>query len=514
MSMRTRRVVAAKDDAFTLTRQGRIIWRNDEIARLDVGDDALKPQVTLIADDSLQGADRERVLLRVQTWLSDTIAERLKPLVEISKAEDIEGLARGVAFRLTESVGVLKRESVADEMKALDQAARAQLRRYGVRFGAFNIFFPTLLKPAAADLLLTLWCLRYGKEQGIDPETPPEAPRAGLTSAKVDPAIPEAFYRAYGFHVCGPRAVRIDMLERLADLIRPLLAWRSRSQGDAPPKGSTGDGGFTVIPEMMSILGCSPEELGNVLAALGFRLEKREVAVPKADAAEQAASHPASRAGTGPDVSSRAAFARRPAAPPVSEVTAKVNDASVAATPSNGDARPGAMVDAAPVAGVAGSQDAASTAPEAAAEPEIIEIWRPRRRYEGSGPRRARGRNRGGDRDAAAGNRSAPRSNNGEARQDGAPAGRRPGQAERDGRPGGGGRRRDNQRPGQHGKGGGAGRGKPRFDKSGGGRRDEKRRGPNVHTSAPAPVKGIDPDSPFAALSALKESLGKGGGDN
>ena len=66
---------------------------------------------SLIADENLQGADRERVLARCQTWIADTIAERLKPLVDISKAEDIDGLARGIAFRLVENVGVLKRDS-------------------------------------------------------------------------------------------------------------------------------------------------------------------------------------------------------------------------------------------------------------------------------------------------------------------------------------------------------------------------------------------------------------------
>ena len=134
-----------------------------------------------------------------------------------------------------------------------------------------------LLKPAAADLLLTLWCLKYGKERGLDPANPPEPPRPGLTSAIVTEGVPAEFYRAYGFHVCGPRAVRIDMLERLADLIRPLLGWRAKEAGDTPPKGATGDGGFTVVPEMMSILGCSTEELGQVLTALGFRSTKREV---------------------------------------------------------------------------------------------------------------------------------------------------------------------------------------------------------------------------------------------
>ena len=67
------------------------------------------------------------------------------------------------------------------------------------------------------------------------------------------------------------------MLERLADHIRPLLAWRPQAEGATAPKGATGDGGFTATPDMMSLLGCSPEELGGVLKALGFRVERRPV---------------------------------------------------------------------------------------------------------------------------------------------------------------------------------------------------------------------------------------------
>ncbi len=145
-----------------------------------------------------------------------------------------------------------------------------------MRFGAFNIYFPLLLKPAAAELALTLWSLKHAAAHGLTPETLPDPPRAGLTSAIADPKIPEAYYRACGFHLSGPRAVRIDILERLADVIRPLLAFRKPQTADVqPPKGSTGDGGFTVTPEMMSLLGCSPDELGAVLRALGFRLDRR-----------------------------------------------------------------------------------------------------------------------------------------------------------------------------------------------------------------------------------------------
>ena len=67
------------------------------------------------------------------------------------------------------------------------------------------------------------------------------------------------------------------MLERLADLIRPLLTWRLRSRQSerCRRRGATGDGGFRATPDMMSILGCSADELGHVLKALGFWAERR-----------------------------------------------------------------------------------------------------------------------------------------------------------------------------------------------------------------------------------------------
>ncbi len=284
LAMRARRVAAAQPDALSLNRRGRILWRDEEIGQIEATDDPLKPTVSLLVDEHLSASDREKVQARLEAWLTQMIGDKLKPLVEIGKAEDIAGLARGIAYRLRESLGVLRRETVAEEIKTLDQESRAQLRKYGVRFGAFNIYFPILLKPAAAELILTLWSLKNAGANGLSVDALPDPPRAGLTSFAPDPACPEDFYRAYGYHVCGPRAVRLDMLERLADLIRPLLAWRGNN-GATPPKGATGDGGFTVVPEMMSLLGCSPDELGGVLKALGFRLDRRPI---KTDAATPA----------------------------------------------------------------------------------------------------------------------------------------------------------------------------------------------------------------------------------
>src|SRR4029079_10340061 len=115
LAMRARRVSAAKNDAFKL-RRGQILWRDEEVGRLEAGDDLLKPIVVLSADDAMSAGDKEKVQERLSAWVAETIAERLKPLVEIANAKDLTGLARGIAFRLSEGMGVLRREAVAEEM--------------------------------------------------------------------------------------------------------------------------------------------------------------------------------------------------------------------------------------------------------------------------------------------------------------------------------------------------------------------------------------------------------------
>jgi ATP-dependent RNA helicase SUPV3L1/SUV3 len=68
------------------------------------------------------------------------------------------------------------------------------------------------------------------------------------------------------------------MLERLSDLIRARIAYRP-AEGVTQPTGATGDGGFRVVPELMSVVGCSGEDFASILKALGFRRERRPLAV-------------------------------------------------------------------------------------------------------------------------------------------------------------------------------------------------------------------------------------------
>jgi ATP-dependent RNA helicase SUPV3L1/SUV3 len=277
LALRTEAFCTAPDAAIALTPNGRIVWSGAEIARLERGEAALKPRIQLLFDEHLSPPDRERLMERLEVRLKTELEEKLKPLIRLSEATDVSGLARGLAYQLTENLGVLRREAAAADIKALDQEARAQLRKYGVRFGAFNIYIPALLKPAAADLVLLLWALHAGRDHGIDVEALPSRPQQGLTSVEIGQAMPEPYWRAAGFQVAGSRAVRIDMLERLSDLIRARIAFRP-AEGSEAPTGATGDGGFRAVPDLMSVVGCSGEEFAAILKALGFRRDRRPLA--------------------------------------------------------------------------------------------------------------------------------------------------------------------------------------------------------------------------------------------
>ena len=339
LTMRSKELIAADLADFGFNKLGEILWKEAVVGLLKKGDHILKPHVTLLADEQLSGPARIETEEKLQTVVDGLIEARLGPLVELDKAGELEGLAKGVAFQLVEALGVLAREPIADDIRQLDQQARGGLRKYGVRFGAFNIFMPHLLKPAATEMAQMLWVLFHDLKNNADWTLP----KAGLTSAPIDPAIDISIYRMAGFQVCGKRVVRVDMLERLGDLIRPLVTWRAKKpnkqaeavqassgqeksgaeespteiaaatgtaietatgdltaddhdadppaaaqkepaandkaktkpkdKADAAPVGATGDGGFIIIPEMMSIMGCSAEELGLVLRSLGYRSE-------------------------------------------------------------------------------------------------------------------------------------------------------------------------------------------------------------------------------------------------
>ena len=279
---RAKAVAASPDTSLKLTRDGQIIWNAAAIGKLEAGAGLLKPRAVVLAGDQLSGADREEVQARLQKFVERQVAATLEPLVKLEEGEGLEGIARGLAFRLSETLGVLPRDQVSEEIKALPQDDRAKLRALGARFGAFHVFVPTMLKPAATELRLVLWALQLQKDGKLDLANLPPPPGQGLTSALFDRSTPRGFYGICGYRICGNRVVRIDMLERLADLIRDRVFWRPRFPEEARPAGSLEGGGFAIVPDMMSLVGCSGEDFVGILKSLDFRVQKKKIKRPVA----------------------------------------------------------------------------------------------------------------------------------------------------------------------------------------------------------------------------------------
>ena len=434
---RATKLAAAPDDQFVLTSDGTIRWTGDAVAKLVAADDALHPRLRIIADDRLSGAPREAVQARLDLWLKTHIEKLLGPLFGLSKAEDITGIGRGIAFQLVEALGVLERSKIASEMKDLDQTSRATLRKYGVRFGAYHIYFPGLLKPAARALASLLWA---EKQDNVDMSALSGAQHlasSGRTSFPVDKALPRDAYRMLGYRQCGERAVRVDILERLADLIRPALAWRETSPGEKPT-GAFDGRGFVVTQAMTSLTGSAGEDFASILRALGYRMERRpplppkpvEVvetvaaetppveatveAAPETPAEEAAAeapiaSEPVSSASLLPDVTPFLQVAEEPApaettpaeaaildAPPEQETPEAVSTAEAAAEPATASEAPAedAAAEAAPAEAAAEAKPEAEAKSETPAEPQLVEVWRPGGRPEERRPHHDRNRQR------------------------------------------------------------------------------------------------------------------------
>ncbi|MBO9467283.1 disulfide oxidoreductase [Tropicibacter sp. R15_0] len=266
--LRADRFYNAPDSEIDFTEQGGLMWGDQAVGKLAKGDDPLKPRVVVFVDDEAGADVAQKVERRLQHFMDRKIAALFEPLIKMRDDETLAGLARGFAFQLVEAMGIVQRSDVADDVKALDQDARGTLRKHGVRFGQYTIFMPLLLKPAPTRLRLVLWSLANDLQEF------PEAPPPGLVTVPNVEDVPARHYALAGYRKAGARAIRIDMLERLADMLRT----------------EDSRGGFEAKADMLSITGMTLEQFSDLMEGLGYKAEKGERAkVKPAPVAEGAA---------------------------------------------------------------------------------------------------------------------------------------------------------------------------------------------------------------------------------
>ncbi len=284
-------IVKAGNDTLALNDDGSIFWTGQIVARLSGTDDPFTPSASLVGGELGSPEAIARAERRIERFVAEQAGEALKPLTalknQLREGSRLTGLARGVAYRLVESFGAAPRRVLAADLANLSTQERRQLRQAGIQIGEHAVFMPALLKPKAARMNALLRAIHSGDASRA------LLPDAGRTSLEVETGRSESDYAAAGYQRCGPLAVRLDMLERLADLIRD-----SRKQH--------GKGRFEPGAAMCSLLGCSNDELRHVLKALGYRrLQKPshtegEAAVPELWGGRSRALKPEARPATPP----------------------------------------------------------------------------------------------------------------------------------------------------------------------------------------------------------------------
>jgi len=259
MDRRLGALVRAGEAVLSLDREGRVLWKDEPVGRMRPGADLFSPIVELSGGELGSTETRQRAETKLTDWLQAEIARLLAPLKALEAAREdggLDGLAKGIAFRLLEGMGSLDRRDVAEELDQLGPEARRSLRRMGVRIGRFSVYMPALLKPEPASMMARLCAC-------ADPDRRLFMPAPGLTSLTARDSVPARHLAAAGYRRCGPRAVRLDSLEALGEAL-----------AEAFDKAK-GQPGFALTPGMTSILGCSNEDLRGVVKSLGYAVAQK-----------------------------------------------------------------------------------------------------------------------------------------------------------------------------------------------------------------------------------------------
>ena len=237
---------AAADDAFALTDDHRLTWDTVAVAKLVRNTVPLRPRVQVLDSEFLDGAERERVRVKLQGWLDSRIRADLAPMFAAESLAQTNPGLRGPLHRLMESLGLipgLDEETLAPDL-------RPRLRALGVKSGRFALFMPALMKPKAAAMRVRLWAVHRGVPL-------PVLPGAALVSIPAhQPDWPPDFAEMAGWIDAGPILLRLDIAEKVAGE----LGYRCRRGPAAMPAGLGSR--FAIKPEM----------LPAVLRQIGFRV--------------------------------------------------------------------------------------------------------------------------------------------------------------------------------------------------------------------------------------------------
>jgi ATP-dependent RNA helicase SUPV3L1/SUV3 len=235
-------LVSAPHERFKVDARGVVQDGATSIARLTRGSDVLRPEVAVTLAELQPGA-RSRVQRRLVAWGRDLVSELVAPL-RGEPLRELGAAARGVVYQLEQQLGTLRVSQAAAQVEELTDEDRQTLERAGLQMGRTLIYLVHSLTAASVRARAALLSAYHGV-----PVPEPSGPSAARVRG-----VEGEVYTALGYPVFGPRAIRADIAERVADVL-----------------AGAGDGPFAPLGELSAWLGCGKGELDPVIEAFGYR---------------------------------------------------------------------------------------------------------------------------------------------------------------------------------------------------------------------------------------------------
>ena len=248
---RLKAIAGAPETALSINDGAQIVWNDAPVAQLYTGPHWLAPTAKLIGGQDAEKHQQEAAITRLNEWLGGELQKRLPTHFKLKFSPDetgLEGLARGLAFRLLEGGAAT---DLRNEDRALQPGPedRTKLKEAGIRSGRIGAHIPDAQKPAAQRLIAILQTLSDGRARKTAPE--------GAGSFELDGTWPDEDLAAQGYLRFGKRAVRADLAER--------LGWELSKRRKEAEKAT-----FEIPPELASVVSCPLDDFHNVLKGFGI----------------------------------------------------------------------------------------------------------------------------------------------------------------------------------------------------------------------------------------------------
>jgi ATP-dependent RNA helicase SUPV3L1/SUV3 len=232
--------------------RGRLCWRGIAFARLEKGPLLREPKTLPMPMELLPEPLRRKLLQHAHLWMRQKREALLSPL----RCEGATGSFRGLLHLLGSSLGVLSRKEAEGLFGGIGRTERSSLAKMKIVVGREAIWSRELLRPRHQGSRAAFWSAWLGI-----------ADFGELPGGKVAVGLdwPDMLASSMGWPRYGPLCIRIDMAERVAELLRKEIP----------------DGPRPLPAAAMPWLGCGREEWHGVAEAMGYRLRKEGVYPPR-----------------------------------------------------------------------------------------------------------------------------------------------------------------------------------------------------------------------------------------